>query len=61
VNNLPGEGFARRQGRRIIFARDMLDTLKRGDLSDAAGKISAETGLAYRPSEEGEHVAGVPR
>ena len=27
----------------------------------AAGKIVAETGLAYRPSAEGEHVAGIYR
>jgi hypothetical protein len=28
---------------------------------DAASKLSAETGLAYRPSTEGEHVSGVYR
>jgi len=29
------------------------------ELSDATGKIAAETGLIYRSSAEGEHVAGI--
>jgi hypothetical protein len=31
------------------------------ELSEAAGKISAGTGLAYRPSNDGDHIAGVYR
>ena len=61
VEHLAGEGLARRQGQRVIFARDLLDTLRRRELDDAAGKIAAETGLVYRPSAEGEHVAGIYR
>ena len=61
VEHLAGEGLARRQGQRVIFSRDLLDTLRRRELSDAAGKIAAETGLVYRPSAEGEHVAGIYR
>ena len=61
VEHLAGEGLARRQGQRVIFSRDLLDTLRRRELNDAAGKIAAETGLVYRPSAEGEHVAGIYR
>jgi type IV secretory pathway VirD2 relaxase len=61
VEHLAGEGLARRQGQRIIFARDLLNTLRKRDLSAAATRLSAETGLAYRASVEGEHVAGVYR
>jgi type IV secretory pathway VirD2 relaxase len=61
VEHLAGEGLARRQGQRTIFARDLLNTLRQRELSDAAGKIVAETGLVYRPSAEGEHVAGIHR
>jgi type IV secretory pathway VirD2 relaxase len=61
VEHLAGEGLARRQGQRVIFARDMLDTLRKRDLTAAAAKLSAETGLAYLPSVEGEHVAGIYR
>jgi hypothetical protein len=61
VEHLAGEGLARRQGQRIIFARDLLNTLRKQELGAAAGKINAETGLIYRPSAEGEAVAGVYR
>jgi len=61
LEHLAGEGLARRQGQRVIFARDLLDTLRKRDLTAAAAKLSAETELAYRPSIEGEHVAGVYR
>jgi hypothetical protein len=59
VEHLVGEGLARRQGQRVIFARDLLNTLRQRDLSAAATKLTAETGLAYSPSVEGEHVVGV--
>ena len=61
LEHLAGEGFVRRQGQRVIFSRDLLDTLRRRELSDAAGKIAAETGLVLRPPAEGEHVAGIYR
>jgi len=59
VEHLASEGLARRQGQRVIFSRDLLETLRRRELDNAAGKIAAETGLTYRPSAEGEHVAGI--
>jgi type IV secretory pathway VirD2 relaxase len=61
VEHLAGEGLARRQGQRVTFARDLLNTLRKQELGAAAGKINAETGLIYRPSAEGEAVAGVYR
>jgi hypothetical protein len=61
IDHLAVEGLARRQGPRVTFARDLLATLRRRELEDAAAKISAETGLAYQPGAEGEHVSGVYR
>jgi type IV secretory pathway VirD2 relaxase len=61
VEHLAGEGLARRQGQRVVFARNLLDTLRTRELNDATGKIAAETGLACRPSAEGEQVAGIYR
>ena len=61
VDHLVEEGLARRQGQRIVFARDLLDTLKRRELAEAASKLSDETGLAHHPSAEGERVSGVYR
>jgi Protein of unknown function (DUF3363) len=58
VDHLVEEGLAQRQGQRITFARDLLNTLRRRELDDAVARLSAETGLAHRPSAEGEHVAG---
>jgi type IV secretory pathway VirD2 relaxase len=61
VEHLASERLARRQGQRVIFSRDLLETLRRRELDNAAGKIAAETGIVYRPSPEGEHVAGIYR
>ncbi|AGK59768.1 hypothetical protein HYPDE_40498 [Hyphomicrobium denitrificans 1NES1] len=61
VNHLAQEGLAHRQGQRVIFARDLLATLRRRELDDAAAKLSVETGLAYQPAAEGERVSGVYR
>ena len=61
VEHLVSEGLARRQGQRVLLARDLLNTLRGRELSDATGKIAVETGLVYRPSAEGEHIAGIYR
>ncbi|MDE5452947.1 DUF3363 domain-containing protein [Bradyrhizobium sp. CSA112] len=61
IDHLSNEGLARRQGQRVIFARDLLNTLRKRDLEAAASRLSAETGLLYHPSSEGEHVAGIYR
>jgi type IV secretory pathway VirD2 relaxase len=61
LEHLAGEGLARRQAQRVIFARDLLDTLRRRELNDAVGKIAAAARLVYRPPAEGEHVAGIYR
>ena len=61
IDHLIEESLAQRQDQRIVFARDLLDTLKRHELGDTASRLSDETGLAYHPSAEGEHVSGVYR
>jgi type IV secretory pathway VirD2 relaxase len=61
VDHLVEEGLARRQGQRVVFERDLLATLRRRELQETAAKLAAETGLAYQPAAEGEHVAGVYR
>jgi type IV secretory pathway VirD2 relaxase len=61
VDHLVTQGLARRRGGQITFARDLLDTLRRRELDKAVAALSAETGLAYRPSAEGEHISGVYR
>jgi hypothetical protein len=61
IAHLAGEGLVQRRGQRVIFARDLLNTLRSRELSAAAGKIAAETGLVSRPSAEGEQIGGIYR
>jgi hypothetical protein len=61
IDYLAGAGLARRQARRVVFARDLLDTLRRRELESAIGKIGGDTGLAHQPSAAGEHVSGIYR
>ena len=44
-----------------MFARDLINTLRRRELDEAASKLSAETGLTHRRSTEGDNVSGVYR
>ena len=61
IDHLVEQGMARRQGQRIIFARDLFSTLRRRELDEVTAKLSAEIGLAHRPSAEGEYVTGIYR
>ena len=61
ADHLIEEGLARRQGQRVIFASDLLNTLRRRELDDAIAKLSTDTGLAHHPSAESEHVTGTYR
>jgi type IV secretory pathway VirD2 relaxase len=59
--HLASEGLARRQGQRFLFARDLLDELRSRELSSVAKTIAARTGLEHKPSQPGEHLAGIYR
>lgn len=58
---LEGEGLARRQGRRLVMASGLIETLKQRDLDTAQAVIAARTGLAHQPSANSEHVSGIYR
>jgi hypothetical protein len=61
VEYLAREGLARRQGQRIIFSRDLLETLRRRELDQAAARVASDSGLPYRAAAEGHVVNGVYR
>jgi Protein of unknown function (DUF3363) len=61
MNHLVEQGLAVRQGQRIVYARDLPNTLRRREIQTAIGALSAETGLAHHPSSEGERVSGTYR
>ena len=58
---LVSEGLARRQSQRVLFARDLLDTLRQRELIAVGQRLTAETGLPARTAVEGEYVAGIYR
>ncbi|MEL6423329.1 MAG: DUF3363 domain-containing protein [Pseudomonadota bacterium] len=61
AEHLVGQGLATRQGQRVTFARDLLNTLRQRDLDSAASKIANDTGRPFRKSGDGETVAGTYR
>jgi hypothetical protein len=44
-----------------VFARNLLNTLTQRELADVAAQIADQTGLSYRPVEEGDQVSGIYR
>ena len=45
----------------MLFARDLLDTLRQREVGAAGARLAGETGLPMRVVEEGEHITGVYR
>jgi type IV secretory pathway VirD2 relaxase len=56
--HLIAEGLAKRQGRRVIFNRDLLATLRKRELDAVGQKLVMEIGRPHTPSAAGYHVAG---
>ena len=61
AEHLAEEGLARRQGTRIILARDLIATLRDRELASAAHSIAHRTGLDHVPGEDGDRVKGLYR
>jgi type IV secretory pathway VirD2 relaxase len=53
------EGFAKRQGQRLVLMQNLLSTLRSRELNRVAGELESQTGLAYREAMDGERVSGV--
>jgi hypothetical protein len=61
IDHLAEQDLGRKQGQRVIFARDLINTLRRREIDAVVARLWAETGLAHRPSAEGKHVSGIYR
>lgn len=61
VDHLIEEELAQRRGTRIIFAANLLGTLRDRELSKFAAGFSEETGMDYRRLAEGDRVEGIYR
>ena len=61
ADHLVEEGLAERQGRSVVFARRLVDTLRRRELDALGEKLAAETGQPFNRAGSGEYVAGTYR
>ncbi|MGD9921609.1 MAG: relaxase/mobilization nuclease domain-containing protein [Pseudorhodoplanes sp.] len=55
------QGLARRQAQQVIYARNLLETLRRRELESIGEKLTAEIGMPFRKSTSGEYVTGLYR
>ncbi|MGN7734457.1 relaxase/mobilization nuclease domain-containing protein [Ensifer sp. 22564] len=53
--------LAERQGRGVVFARNLIETLRRQELEALGQRLAAETGTPFNKSASGEYVAGTYR
>ena len=58
AEQLIGEGLAKRQGQRVIFNRDLLNTLRKRELDTVGEKLAKEIGRPHTASATGEYLAG---
>lgn len=61
AEHLVGEGLAERNGRRAVFARNLIDTLRRRELDALGERLTAETGLSFNKAGDGNYVSGTYR
>jgi Protein of unknown function (DUF3363) len=59
IEHLTLQGLARRQGQRVIFASDLLGTLRRRELDEVTARLTSQAGLPHRLLAEGDAVAGI--
>jgi type IV secretory pathway VirD2 relaxase len=58
---LIAEGLAQEEQGRVTFRANLLETLRRRELSRVAGQLSGELGLRYGEARSGERIDGVYR
>ena len=61
ADHLIEQGLARRQGQQVIYARNLLDTLRRRELDAVGEKLAVEMGMPLQKAASGDYVAGVYR
>ncbi|MFJ1310908.1 relaxase/mobilization nuclease domain-containing protein [Agrobacterium sp. P15N1-A] len=61
ADHLAEQGLAERQGRSVVFARRLIDTLRRRELEALGEKLASETGLPFNRAASGEFVTGTYR
>ena len=59
VDFLAEQGLAERRGQRVLFARNLLATLRDREMAAAGKSLQDQTGQTYRPLQDGEKASGV--
>ncbi|MCK1568794.1 DUF3363 domain-containing protein [Bradyrhizobium sp. 173] len=55
------QGLAERQAHGLVFAKNLIGTLRQRELANLGKQLAAETGRPFNPSAAGEYVAGTYR
>ena len=61
AEHLIGQGLAERQGQRVIFARNLLSTLRDREINAIGARLAMETSKPFQAAKEGEFASGVYR
>lgn len=61
VDHLIEQNLARREGQRVILARNLIDTLRSREVDALGTQLAAGTGRSFTKATDGDHVAGVYR
>ncbi len=61
AEHLIEQGLAKRQDHGVVFARNLIGTLRRREVEALGERLAAETGRSFNPSASGEYVAGTYR
>jgi hypothetical protein len=55
------QGLARRGDGQLRIAKDLLPALRSRELATVGARLAVETGLTYRPVQEGQRASGIYR
>ncbi len=61
AEHLVSEGLAKREGRRLVFARNLLATLRERELDGLGQRLAAEAAVPFQKAADGEYVTGTYR
>lgn len=61
AEHLLGQGLAERQGRSVIFSRNLIDTLRLREVEAFGEKLALQTGRPFSKAGTGDYVAGTYR
>lgn len=61
TDHLIAQGHARRDGDRVFFRKDLLDTLRNQELQNVGARIAQERGMTFNPTPPGGSVSGTYR